>query len=74
MTLQSIRKPTRFLPAVLLVLIWIAAMGQALAPIGIPTLPGVGFATIGIASGETLRLNALNSGQWCQSRTRQVAR
>ena len=63
MTLQSIRRPILLLPGVLLVLIWVAARGQAPAPLSIPTLPGVGFAIIGIAPGETaLRLNALNSG------------
>src|SRR5438034_11580907 len=66
MITPSLRTPllrgVLLVPGVLLLLMWIAAKGQAPAPNGaIPTLPGVGFAMIGMAPGETLRLNALNS-------------
>jgi hypothetical protein len=62
MTLDLLRKPPLFRPVAWLALIWIAASAQSPPPASIPTLPGLGFAMLSIAPGQSARLNALNSG------------
>lgn len=61
MTRHSISK-SLIRPFAWLAPVWIAASAQQTPPASIPTQPGLGFAIFSIAPGQSMRVNALNSG------------